>query len=197
MLIYRIALCILVVTSSISFSKWNVIETDTLSGDHYFAIAEKFYSENLYDSSSIYYMEAGKLYSEEKQWAKHLISLNYSAIDFTQLSKYEKAEEIYNNDYVPNYQLSAPRCLPENLLTTANYMGQTELNEVKDKYPDVELISYKEKNDKAEIYFIHYNGKSPEKKEETIKNELFGIWKDEDLVQEVDKYVRKLRKGRY
>ena len=36
-----------------------------------------------------------------------------------------------------------------------------------------------------------------EKKTETTKNELFGIWKDEDPVQDVDKYVRKLRKGRY
>ena len=36
-----------------------------------------------------------------------------------------------------------------------------------------------------------------EKKEENTKNELFGIWKDNDNVQEVDEYVRGLRKGRY
>ncbi|MGA8180972.1 MAG: type II toxin-antitoxin system prevent-host-death family antitoxin [Desulfobacterales bacterium] len=28
-------------------------------------------------------------------------------------------------------------------------------------------------------------------------NELFGIWKDNDLVQNVDEYVRGLRKGRF
>ena len=36
-----------------------------------------------------------------------------------------------------------------------------------------------------------------EKKEETVQNELFGIWKDSDRVQDVDEYVRGLRKGRY
>ena len=36
-----------------------------------------------------------------------------------------------------------------------------------------------------------------EKKEENTKNELFGIWKDNDGVQEIDEYVRELRKGRF
>ena len=29
------------------------------------------------------------------------------------------------------------------------------------------------------------------------KNELFGIWKDNDVVEPVDAYVRNLRKGRF
>ncbi len=45
--------------------------------------------------------------------------------------------------------------------------------------PCAKLIPYKENN------------------EETAKNELFGIWKDNDLVQDVDEYIRGLRKGRY
>ena len=32
---------------------------------------------------------------------------------------------------------------------------------------------------------------------ENNKNELFGIWKDNPDVKDVDKYVRKLRKGRF
>ena len=36
-----------------------------------------------------------------------------------------------------------------------------------------------------------------EKKDKITKNELFGIWKDNDSVQEIDEYVRGLRKGRY
>ena len=32
---------------------------------------------------------------------------------------------------------------------------------------------------------------------EITKNELFGIWKDNDMVKNVDEYVRGLRKGRY
>lgn len=40
---------------------------------------------------------------------------------------------------------------------------------------------------------IPYN----EKKQKIEKNKLFGIWKDNDIVQDVDEYVRGLRKGRY
>ena len=36
-----------------------------------------------------------------------------------------------------------------------------------------------------------------ENKDENIKNELYGIWKDNDLVQDVEAYVRGLRKGRF
>lgn len=36
-----------------------------------------------------------------------------------------------------------------------------------------------------------------EKKEEAVKNELYGIWEDNDIVQDVEEYVRGLRKGRF
>jgi prevent-host-death family protein len=36
-----------------------------------------------------------------------------------------------------------------------------------------------------------------EKKEAATKNELFGIWKDNDTIQDVNEYVRGVRKGRY
>jgi prevent-host-death family protein len=35
------------------------------------------------------------------------------------------------------------------------------------------------------------------KQERPEANELFGIWKDNEAVQDVDSYVRKLRKGRF
>lgn len=40
---------------------------------------------------------------------------------------------------------------------------------------------------------IPYN----EKKDEIIKNELYGIWKDNDIVQNVEEYVKGMRKGRF
>lgn len=46
---------------------------------------------------------------------------------------------------------------------------------------------------KACAKLVPYRGK----KEKITKNELFGIWKDNDIAQDVNKYVRKLRKGRY
>ena len=36
-----------------------------------------------------------------------------------------------------------------------------------------------------------------EKKKVITKNKLFGIWRDNDIVQDVDEYVRDVRKGRY
>lgn len=45
--------------------------------------------------------------------------------------------------------------------------------------PCAKLIPYTEKN----------NG--------TVRNQLFGIWKDYNLAQDVDKHVRGLRKGRF
>ncbi len=45
--------------------------------------------------------------------------------------------------------------------------------------PCAKLIPYNEKNKKTE------------------KNQLFGIWKDNDIVQDSAKYVRGLRKGRF
>jgi prevent-host-death family protein len=35
-----------------------------------------------------------------------------------------------------------------------------------------------------------------EEKEKDMNNELFGIWKDNDAIQDVDEYVRALRRGR-
>jgi len=57
---------------------------------------------------------------------------------------------------------------------------------------------------KGEEVIITFRGKPraklipyTEKKKEITKNELFGIWKDNDVIKDVDEYVRKLRKGRY
>jgi prevent-host-death family protein len=46
----------------------------------------------------------------------------------------------------------------------------------------------------AKLVPIEQGSKSKNEKEE---NELFGIWKDNPDVKDVDKYVRKLRKGRF
>jgi len=36
-----------------------------------------------------------------------------------------------------------------------------------------------------------------EKKSKILQHQLFGIWKDHDQSQNVDEYVRNLRKGRF
>jgi prevent-host-death family protein len=58
--------------------------------------------------------------------------------------------------------------------------------------------------DRGEEVVITFRGKPcaklipyVEENKQNTTNELFGIWKDNDLVQNVDKYVRRLRKGRF
>ncbi|MCH7764753.1 MAG: type II toxin-antitoxin system prevent-host-death family antitoxin [Candidatus Marinimicrobia bacterium] len=60
--------------------------------------------------------------------------------------------------------------------------------------------------DRGEEVIITYRGKPrakliPFHNEKTgfdeEENQLFGIWKDNDFVQNVDEYVREIRKGRY
>ncbi|NTU43013.1 MAG: type II toxin-antitoxin system prevent-host-death family antitoxin [Nitrospirales bacterium] len=57
---------------------------------------------------------------------------------------------------------------------------------------------------KGEEVIITFRGKPcaklvpfSEQKAKETGNELFGIWKDHDLTENVDDYVRKLRKGRF
>ena len=57
---------------------------------------------------------------------------------------------------------------------------------------------------RGEEVVITYRGKPcaklipySEKNEDILTNELFGIWNDNDIVQDVNAYVRGLRKGRF
>ena len=58
---------------------------------------------------------------------------------------------------------------------------------------------------RGEEFIITYRGKphaklvpiEPSAKLDTAKNNLFGIWKDYDAVEDVEKYIREKRKGRY
>ena len=57
---------------------------------------------------------------------------------------------------------------------------------------------------RGEEVVITYRGKPCAKlvpyqdiKNKREKNDLFGIWKDNDLSKDVDSYVRNLRKGRF
>jgi prevent-host-death family protein len=40
---------------------------------------------------------------------------------------------------------------------------------------------------------VPYDGKNGEK----TTNQLYGIWRDNDMVRNVDQYIRRLRKGRF
>lgn len=80
---------------------------------------------------------------------------------------YRKSEEVYRRDYVPNYGLSPPPILIENLLTSADAMGfYEEADQIKKQYPSVTFTEAETKRQMAEVFVVHYNGMGPEKKEE-------------------------------
>jgi len=77
---------------------------------------------------------------------------------------YRKAEAVYRTDYLPNYGISPPSALIENLLTAAQAMGfYEEMVEISNQYPDVAFPGLKKKNESAEVFFVHHNGVAPEK----------------------------------
>lgn len=79
---------------------------------------------------------------------------------------YRKAEAVYRTEYLPNYGISPPTILVEDLLTSAHAMDfHEEMAEIKKEYPNVTFIDSARKKEMAEVYFIHYNGLAPEKVE--------------------------------
>jgi hypothetical protein len=76
---------------------------------------------------------------------------------------YENAEQIYAGNYWRNYKTPVPISLEKNLLTMAGFMGGEEFRSYKKKCGSTNALSLSDKQQKAELYFIHYNGKSPEK----------------------------------
>ena len=79
---------------------------------------------------------------------------------------YRKAEAVYRTEYLPNYGVSPPTILVEDLLTSAHAMDfHEEMAEIKKEYPDVTFIDSARKKEMAAVYFVHYNGLAPEKVE--------------------------------
>lgn len=80
---------------------------------------------------------------------------------------YGKAEEIYRTDYLENYGIDPPPFLIENLLISAQALDfHEEVAEIQREYRDGVFMNPAEKKEMAEVYFIHYNGRAPEKVEE-------------------------------
>jgi hypothetical protein len=79
---------------------------------------------------------------------------------------YRNSEEIYRRDYLPNYGVSPPSILIENLLTSADAMDFfEETAQIKKRYPHVAFMKAGTKRQMAEVFVIHYNGLEPEKVE--------------------------------
>jgi hypothetical protein len=82
---------------------------------------------------------------------------------------YQKAEEVYREDYLPNYGLRPPAFLIEDLLAAADAMDfEQEMRDIQNTYPHVTFGDPAGKTGMAEVLFVHYNGLGPEKVENSF-----------------------------
>jgi hypothetical protein len=115
------------------------------------------------------YEEGKKNVYKEDGFIRFLMGVFYDAEDEINdaFISYRNAEEIYRKDYVPNYGVSPPSILIENLLTSADSMDfYQESAQLKQHYPDVTFMDSETKSTMAVVFIIHYNGLCPEKVEE-------------------------------
>jgi len=78
------------------------------------------------------------------------------------------AAQTYDKEFAKLYHTPAPDMLASNLVTTAIFMGGQELSEAKKKYPAIKPLSPQEKRAKAQVVFVHFAGRSPQKVEGAI-----------------------------
>jgi hypothetical protein len=132
------------------------------------ALVEARKVDNKLNVINAQYEEDKRNVYKEDAFVRFLMGVLYEAEGETNdaFISYRKAEEIYRTDYLENYGVSAPPCLIENLLTSAQAMDfHEELAELQEKYPGVASTHPTEKKNMAEVYFLHYNGLGPEKVE--------------------------------
>ena len=79
------------------------------------------------------------------------------------LIAYRKALNVYRDDFHKNTSVEIPYVLRENILAAAQELGFEEFKDYQRQFPDVKFVPVPEKEKKAVVYFVHYNGLSPVK----------------------------------
>jgi hypothetical protein len=74
---------------------------------------------------------------------------------------YKKAINSYESDFKTNYKVDTPQVLKENFLSVAKEFDFKVYKKYKKKFSDVNFLSVKEKEGKAQVVVIHYFGFSP------------------------------------
>lgn len=78
------------------------------------------------------------------------------------------AAETYGGLFSENYGVQAPPLLQENLLSTATFMGDEELERARERYPQAELVPPAERRQRAQVVVVHFAGRSPVKVQDGI-----------------------------
>ena len=84
------------------------------------------------------------------------------------LVSYKIAAQYYEENYRRNFRTPAPKVLHDNLVILANQLGVDEYIADNARLAEIDKTSNRDRKKQGELYFIHYNGRSPEKIEGAI-----------------------------
>ncbi|MBF0523229.1 MAG: hypothetical protein HQL24_09265 [Candidatus Omnitrophica bacterium] len=115
--------------------------------------------------NSQYKSEEENVYKEDA-FARFLMGILYEAQGTAEgyndaFIEYEKAVKIYENEFLPLYHVEMPDILKQNMLAVAQFMGDKEFQKYQQKWGKIPFLPLKERNEKAEVYLVHYAGLSP------------------------------------
>jgi hypothetical protein len=132
------------------------------------ALVEARKVDSKLNSFNFEYPEGKKNVYKEDAFIRYFMGILYLAggeINDAFIS-FRKAEQIYRNDYQPNYEIGPPGMLIDDLLWTAKKMNfDAEYNQYSNTYPENARRLKKRTADKAQVNFILYNGRGAEKVE--------------------------------
>ena len=80
---------------------------------------------------------------------------------------YRLAIKGYESEY-QRFGVSVPGVLAENALSTAEFMGTVEQDQLRERFPSQQFPSLAERKEKAEVFGLHFNGRAPVKEPATI-----------------------------
>jgi hypothetical protein len=73
----------------------------------------------------------------------------------------------YEREY-SRFDVAVPEVLLENILSLAQFMGNDELQKMRQRFPAHRVISEAERRENAEVYVLHFNGRTPVKEEGVV-----------------------------
>jgi len=114
--------------------------------------------KNVYKEDAFARFLMGILYEQGKSFSR----INDAFIS------YQKAFEIYENDYASLYNLSSPELLKENLLSTAAVIDPVAYKKYRRKFPATASLPFNKNKTTSEVYLLQYSGFSPIKVEDSI-----------------------------
>ncbi|HSV43375.1 MAG TPA: hypothetical protein VLJ10_02365, partial [Candidatus Bathyarchaeia archaeon] len=109
----------------------------------------------------------------EDAFARLLMGIIYECADQPQdlndaFISYQKSFQVYEKDFTPQYSVTPPVMLRENLLSLAAWMGERQGSEYRRRFPDTAFLSVDERRKSAEVYVIYHRGQIVNKVQSSI-----------------------------